>query len=621
MSSPSQIPGAMFLPQFTTPGQGAQQKLTLQQMAGANTIQKQVQQENDVRLREDALKLQAQQEDQNDQETLQGAFGDPANIKPDGTVDYDKVRATVAPKLRIRNLQNLDKEHIALLQGTAAMDAAKRAKLQAQNQSVGNELMGVVQSPEESRQASWAGSRQRLIQQGDIKPDDPEWPEQVPDDKTVKSLMGKHGYAAALQSLATAQAEEQRKKEVAVRAEAQAAKAQAESDAKEAQQRIEEAARDFLKVTDQASMDEWLDSLDINTRKRMPKRFDPKTTPKIVNNMALTSQQRDQGIDRDIRAKADADRAAVSGGKPGLAARAHDPTATYEERKAAADALDDLEKRETKQSDAKAASDEKYNRTELTKDRDRHDTLQEKEQEKWRQVGIYDDAANAPLGARVVDPRSPANATFVQSEETKRRYKAQADSFRNEAMTLQRTAKQIRSQHKWGEFAADKQGEQPAAQPVAAPVSSTGQSLYMAPGPADGLIAPGNIDLKQLPPVQLEGGKWGTVHSASREVNGKEILYPTIVNGKQLSDDEAFKYAMKTGKNLGVFKDGDAADKYAERLHSDWEAGKIPGVQMNKSNPAPKPVAAAPQNAYPAAVDAKGNRIKWNGNAWVPVPK
>lgn len=52
MSSPSQIPGAMFLPQFTTPGQGAQQKLTLQQMAGANTIQKQVQQENDLKLQE-----------------------------------------------------------------------------------------------------------------------------------------------------------------------------------------------------------------------------------------------------------------------------------------------------------------------------------------------------------------------------------------------------------------------------------------------------------------------------------------------------------------------------------------------------------------------------------------
>lgn len=108
------------------------------------------------------------------------------------------------------------------------------------------------------------------------------------------------------------------------------------------------------------------------------------------------------------------------------------------------------------------------------------------------------------------------------------------------------------------------------------------KELFMAPGPMEGLIRHGNINLLELPPVDLGNGMWGTVRSASREVNGEEVLYPTIVNGKPLSDDEAFAYAMKTGKNLGVFKSGEHADKYAQRLHSDWEAGKIPGVQMRK---------------------------------------
>jgi hypothetical protein len=134
------------------------------------------------------------------------------------------------------------------------------------------------------------------------------------------------------------------------------------------------------------------------------------------------------------------------------------------------------------------------------------------------------------------------------------------------------------------------------------------QPLFMAPGPADGLVTPGNIDLTTLPPVKLDGGKWGTVNSASREVNGKEILYPTIVNGKQLSDDEAFAYAQKTGKNLGVFKDGAAADSYARRLHEDWEQGKIPGVQMNPDDKLPPGVAVAAK--APAAGTPPPSRIE-----------
>lgn len=108
--------------------------------------------------------------------------------------------------------------------------------------------------------------------------------------------------------------------------------------------------------------------------------------------------------------------------------------------------------------------------------------------------------------------------------------------------------------------------------------------LFMAPGETKGLVTPGTIDLSQLPVAYLPSGMWGTVRSASRDVNGRELLYPTIINGIPVDDDTAFKYAMRTGKHLGIFKDGDSADVYAQRLHEDWQAGKIPGVAMPQSS-------------------------------------
>lgn len=145
-----------------------------------------------------------------------------------------------------------------------------------------------------------------------------------------------------------------------------------------------------------------------------------------------------------------------------------------------------------------------------------------------------------------------------------------------------------------------------ATQPTPAPPGavsgdprfSRGAPMFMAPGPAEGLVTPGTIDLVRLPAVQREDGRWSTVDSASREVDGKEILYPTIVGGQKVSDKEAFDHAMSTGQNLGVFEDAASADAYAKRLHGDWEAGKIPGVAMPgaAASMAPTPAPPAPRD-------------------------
>lgn len=487
-----QIPLSVDQPKFETPIQAATQAMNLKQLAQSNQVRNQ-------QIQENALKIQAAQEDQEDQKTIQGAVH--GALAPDGTIDFDKVLAQASPKIRLRNLEGLQKWHSDVLSGTLKMDADKRAKLLAHNTMVGNELMGIMQAPEDQQAASYAGSRARLIQQGDIDPNDPEYPEQYPGPDAIKSHAVKVGLAASIQKLATDKAEEERKKDVAARAKAQAAKEDAITAGRLSQQNIEDAARDHLKVTDQASHDEWLAGLDEDTAKRMPKKFDPATTPQVVQNMALTAEQRSQNIDRDIRAKADAARSVVAGGKAGLAARAHDPTATDDEHKAAKDALEDLDKRELRTgfTTAQALAQANRDRAEMDRDRDKHDSLQEKEQEQWRLAEAYGPLADpfkTPNGTQVVDPKSPASQAISMSDARRDYYKSQYEAARKKATDFAQSQKQIRAQHQWGEFAPGKQAasqeqsavaQPPAVQPGQVPATPAKQAAPAKP-PQNGEI-------------------------------------------------------------------------------------------------------------------------------------
>lgn len=172
--------------------------------------------------------------------------------------------------------------------------------------------------------------------------------------------------------------------------------------------------------------------------------------------------------------------------------------------------------------------------------------------------------------------------------------------------------------------------QQNAAAPSQAPTqiqptaSTSARPLYMAPGPSKGLVKPGNIDLTQLAPIQNPDGSWSTVNSTSfvdersgSPNYGKEVLVRGILNGQKVDpDDPAILQQLKDqyykdGKNLGVFKDGDTADVYAQRLHSDWEGGKIPGVQMSTSDQnAPPPDQSVTQHA-PGWTQAKQDSLDY----------
>jgi len=89
----------------------------------------------------------------------------------------------------------------------------------------------------------------------------------------------------------------------------------------------------------------------------------------------------------------------------------------------------------------------------------------------------------------------------------------------------------------------------------------------------------GNIDLNARPFLRNDDGSISTESSFGfQDERGKEVLIPTIIEGKRWSEDDAIDNYYKTGKHLGTWnapKDNNAdngefykgLDDYARKLH------------------------------------------------------
>lgn len=81
----------------------------------------------------------------------------------------------------------------------------------------------------------------------------------------------------------------------------------------------------------------------------------------------------------------------------------------------------------------------------------------------------------------------------------------------------------------------------------------------------------GNIDLNNRPVVRNRDGSISTVRSMSFGTDQGEVLIPTVVNGRVVSDEEAIAEYRRSGRHLGIFRTPQEANAYAEQLHRDQE--------------------------------------------------
>lgn len=121
-----------------------------------------------------------------------------------------------------------------------------------------------------------------------------------------------------------------------------------------------------------------------------------------------------------------------------------------------------------------------------------------------------------------------------------------------------------------------------------------------------GLVEPGNLDLNSRVVMNDGSGGYRTENSISIGTDRGEVLIPTVVNGKQLSEAQAIDHYQKTGENLGTFKTPQAADKYAETLHQRQGVKYAPTAAAPPAlprPPAPAPAQQSPQLAGRRATD------------------
>jgi hypothetical protein len=91
-------------------------------------------------------------------------------------------------------------------------------------------------------------------------------------------------------------------------------------------------------------------------------------------------------------------------------------------------------------------------------------------------------------------------------------------------------------------------------------------------GRPPGMVQPGNLDLNARrvyhgKPRDFPLEDYRTENSMSGNVDGLEIIIPTVVNGQQLTEEQAWDHYFKTGENLGSFQTPQQAEEYAQRIH------------------------------------------------------
>ncbi|WP_418386598.1 JAB domain-containing protein, partial [Akkermansia sp.] len=103
-------------------------------------------------------------------------------------------------------------------------------------------------------------------------------------------------------------------------------------------------------------------------------------------------------------------------------------------------------------------------------------------------------------------------------------------------------------------------------------LSAKGRSSFFLSPDTEGVLEPGNIDLRRRPVVRNRDGSVSMARSFSVAKDGREYLIPTVSDeGRLLSDQEAISQFEKTGRHLGAFRTAQDAAEYADRMDRQQE--------------------------------------------------
>lgn len=86
-----------------------------------------------------------------------------------------------------------------------------------------------------------------------------------------------------------------------------------------------------------------------------------------------------------------------------------------------------------------------------------------------------------------------------------------------------------------------------------------------------GKYGEGNINLNKRIVVHNPDGTFSTEKSFSVEIDNKEVLLPTIIYGREYTENDAITHYLNTGEYLGKFNSVADAENYSVRLHERQE--------------------------------------------------